>query len=363
MSARTKHRPNRQTRFPGPGAARPGVGPGPEGATPPLLIGGVRQHICKGDDRFSLIGAGIDFLTVTVPGGEARDLIERTHFSSSGNPRPGFGSSEERLVLGGTAWRRWDPHQPSKDFGDDYESWEASGVASIDLARMALGITSRATRQDYAFDFQCSPDLMPRDLLPIIRPHLETIGVEPHFAGPESSCTVYIGSMSSSRRVKIYRRDLKDPALLLDGFPPQLRIEVTLADDLGRALWARRKSHGSDGLGVAATHIAHMIGWSVYDDAEPVPEPAEASEDADAAQMLLTFIEQHSSMLSLLADAGVDIIRLADARIAVLSRAGRDRHRKRAEKFSQIHPEEVARIVLNRIRVANPIPASSSPVL
>lgn len=299
------------------------------------------------------VGSGPDFCTVTLSKPSAATLIRLTRPHESGSPRPGFKASERRLCLGGFVWRRWHPLQTSKSYGDDYESWETEGEASRWLMDAALGEDSRASRQDYAFDFGVE-SLMPRDLLPLFRPRLEALGIEPHFAGPESSCTVYIGSRQSDRRVKIYRRDLKDPALLHDGFPPMLRIELELRGQMGHALWRHRQLTGTDGLDVACTHIAHLTGYRVAEDAVPLPSPLEASPESDTAQMVFQFVQQHASMIDAADRAGVDLTRLARARLASFSRDALHRHAARCSKFLEVDSGAVESAVLGLLRSRNP---------
>lgn len=352
--------PNAATREPNRPPAkdqRPRIGPGrrgrPEGATPPLLIGGVKQHqttLNRGEKCFEPMGAGVDYLTVTVPAESDAELVERTAFHAPGNARPGFQFSEERLLLGGTAWRRTNPIQPSKDYGDDYASWESSGRASDHLTRLALAVESRATRQDYAFDFACPADFYPRDILPVIRPHLDETRMVPRFVGPEHSCTVYLGSPNSDRRVKIYRRDLKDPGLLADGLPPQMRVELTLTGDLGKSLWHHRRTTGVDGLAIASTHVAEIIGHAPYNDLEPLPLLRYTSEEADAAQMLLQFCKQHASTILACDARGIDLVAIANAQRGVFSRTTEWRHQQRLEVFSRICGQAVTRRVIDTIR-------------
>lgn len=338
--------PNRTTDHrAGPERSRGGTAGGTP--TPPLLIGGVKQQIPN--RTMYPLGAGVDFCTVTLPTESARHLLDQTGNYEAGSGYNGFQSSEQRVILGGFAWRRWNPVTPSNQFGTDYESWESSGEASRALAQLALKVPGYATRQDYAFDFGCSPDLMPRDLLPLFRDHIAAKGMEASFAGPESSCTVYVGSRNSDRRLKIYRRDLKDEALIVSGAPPMIRVEIEIKGDPCKALWFHRRTTAVDGLSIAATHIADMIGWAVYDDLSPLPDPLEATDEADAAQMLLQFIEQNASLIEAAAAVGLDLARLARVRLGTASRATQWRHQRRMEQINVLDHDAVRAHVRSRL--------------
>lgn len=333
------------------------------GATPPLLIGGVIQHYPNRKRVFDPAGSGVDFCTVTVSEDAGRVLLAKTLPSEPGGARTGFKVSEHRVCMGGFVWRRWEPIQPSKDFGERYESWECESQASRWLDAEALALEARPTRLDYAYDFACDIDLFPRDVLSVFRHHLVKTRMEPHFAGPESSCTVYVGSRTSDRRVKIYRRDLKDEALLLDGYPPMVRVEVELRGDAVRALWSHRKATGDDGKAIAATHVADLIGYAVQDHLDPLPPlPAEATDEADVAQMLLQFIEQNASMLDAVRLLGVDLSPFVRSRVAGFSRMTEWRHRERMAKFAGADPEAVRRFLVDRL-LAGSTPSGLPPVL
>lgn len=328
-----------------------------EEATPPLLIGGVRHAHDSETALMVPIAAGPDYCTVTLSKTDSQRLIGITHPFEPGAARPGFKSSERRLCLGGHVWRRWDPLQPSNMFGEDYESWETESAASAWLMDASLPLDSRASRQDYAFDFGVPDDFMPRDLLPYFRPRLDALGIEPQFAGPESSCTVYIGSRQSDRRIRIYRRDFKDPALLLDGFPPMLRIELEVRGTMGHALWLRRQVTGSDGLGVACSHIAHLTGYRVAQDADPLPRLHESTDEANAAQMVFQFVQQNASMIDAADRSGLDLAKLARARVASFSRDALHRHSARCTKLLDVDSGTIERAVLGLLGSRQPSPS------
>lgn len=350
MPHSTNHAPNRRAEPEGVESASTRSGHGDSGAAPPLLTGGAIQQNRVIPTEFDPIASGTDYITVTVSKAAGTALTLSTHPFEPGTPQRGFKSSERRLCPGGAVWRRWSPGQPSNHFGDDYESWETEAEASRWLDLASLPLDSRPSRQDYAFDFAVLPDLMPRDLLPLFRDHLAGTRIEPHFAGPESSCTVYIGSRQSDRRVKIYRRDLKDPALLADGFPPMIRIELELRGDYGHALWQHRQATGADGLAVACTHIAAMIGYRVAEESQQLPSLIEASDEADASQMLFQFIHQNAGMLDAADRAGIDLAKLARARVHLFSRATEYRHAQRVGQLLAVDPRSLERSILAMIR-------------
>jgi hypothetical protein len=154
--------------------------------------------------------------------------------------------------------------------------------------------------------------------------------------------------------VKIYRRDLKDPALLHDGFPPLIRIELELRGLPCHGLWHHRQATGEDGLAIACTHIAALTGYRVSEDSAPLPDPVEASAESDAAQMVFEFVQQNASMLDACRRAGIDLGRLARSRVSSFSRMTEYRHQTRCSRLASADASAIERLVL--MRLGSPAP-------
>ena len=350
---KTTQRPNnnRTTERDRGGSPRSGGTP-----TPPLLIGGVIQaHGSK--KAVCPFGGGIDYLTVTVPTKATESLLSHSWHDEPGKAIHGYKSSERREIHGGTVWRRWDPYTASNAHGFAYETWEAESDAAPVLDRYTTPLPGvSATRQDFAFDFSVDRDFVPADLLPVIRSHIEARGMEPHFKGPESSHTIYLGSRHSDRFLKIYRRDLKDRSLLDEYGTPILRIEIELRNDSCLNLWHQRQATGEEGLSIAATHIAEMIGYSPYDRTDPLPPPMQARPEAEPAQTFMRFMDQGASTIVAAEEAGICTKDQAYKRVGKLSRMSQHRLNKRIELFKSVPREDLIRAIDYLMNHGNPQP-------
>jgi hypothetical protein len=215
----------------------------------------------------------LDWLTVTMSGPTAGYVLPRLNkrlgrwgektSAEPGKAVQGFECSE-RYPLASWAphlcmWRRWKPRTASKAFGLEYESWEISGCSAVVLEQILLEaprLLARATRIDVAFDFACDEDLWPRHLEAEITSHAERRGFTIQYAGERDARTVYVGSRSAGRRVRIYRHDVKH-----GGTHPQMRIELELSGErYPRELWNRWDTRGGEGLALARWHVGELIG-------------------------------------------------------------------------------------------------------
>jgi len=298
--------------------------------------------------REGRLGVSVDWLTGSVSSADAEAiLMPHTEPDEPGTARPGFRRSERRLTLGGRVWRRLEPLQPSKRFGDDYESWEFDGCQAahgVDL--MARCDRPKVTRIDLAFDFSVR-DVTARELVETIIDDREDVKTPQGFGVGESGqrphLTMYIGSMSSDRRIRIYRKDVQSPHFAF-GCGPIMRVELMLKGRQAHAFWQVFGDDRQAGYAAAAAHIREMSGLIVADDIGTVPEFV-AAEIPDDAQRLFTFLEQHGTTLHEFASSGVDLAALAAQRCESISRMTRHRSKQRTERLRAAGPKLVEQIV------------------
>lgn len=299
------------------------------------------------------MGVGVDYLSVTVPTSTAEALKGVTRHREEGSARPGFGASELRDCLGGTLWRRWQPHQPSREFGSSYESWEASGCESRWLADFVSARRGRPSRVDVAFDFAVSPTIAPDHVWRAVRHHVKRRGIVGGISGEGGKNTRYIGSIHSSRRIRIYRRDWKDPLLREEFRTPLLRVELVLKDDLARNWWAVFERDTQEAYAAAAAHVEQMTGLRLVEDLGSIPEPVEVREELEAAQQVLHFLDQSSGMIVALCDGGMSpdlLLRLARRRQASSSRRSQWVSLRRADTYRRLGMAVIVRAVLLLLR-------------
>ena len=177
---------------------------------PPLLTGGV-LHL-EAIHRPAVV-RGLDFLTVSLPDATAGLLLAESEHSENGHGFHSFRRSEERLIMGGRAWRRWEPGQPCKLWGTGYESWETSGAASDSFGMSLRGRPCKPTRVDAAWDFSVPETFTSDDFLAAIAAHVEGQILTTGISGQAGVNTRYVGSPQSEKRLRIYRKDLQDPCL------------------------------------------------------------------------------------------------------------------------------------------------------
>lgn len=329
-------------------------------ADPPLLTGGSLQS----DNVGNLISVGVDFLTVTVGAANATPdsvgtyLCDATRFLEEGKPLLGFARSELRQCLGGECWRRMEPHQSSKDFGLDYESWEASGEAALGLAFDLRGRGKvRPSHIDIAFDFSVK-DAMTADVFwHLVEPWSRRKGFKPGISGEDDVNTRYIGGKTSEKRIRIYRKDKQD-AGFAEFFGTVLRVELILKGDHARRWW-RLYDRDEDAAKRAAGTIIHgMTGFRPVEGSEALPELEKPAGLADAQQLAL-FIEQHGARLLAYDAAGVDVLELArTAGVTRRNRMAESRFRKRVRSLLAAGAAQV--VAMARLLLARDLGASEA---
>lgn len=332
---------------PGDDPGRASVG-GPDGLTPPLLIGGV-----TGPDS---VQRGIDWLTVTVESDDARRLLEDTRFCEVGYAKTGFRQSERRDFIGGKVWRRWEPVTASKSHGLAYESWEVSGGdgGSFLECLTRLGIVSRVrpTRVDVAWTFDVVEDVYPdsvltADVLELAKSRRFPVPVSGEFP----TWTRYIGAHrgQSARLLRVYRKDLQDPALGFVCGGPLLRVELCLRGDAASSWWPVFIADAEAGYSAAAAHVEYMTGRRVQSDVSCIP-PVEVPEQVDEAQALLQFMKQYPEVLQRLVLAPADVrAELSQIAESQQSQSSRERGLRRRRKFVEAGGWPVVLEVIRRL--------------
>lgn len=255
----------------------------------------IRLGRCLGKQGWGVVGAHLDWFTGSVSAHESRDLIAFTDWHRAGGAKQGFGASEERSFLGGHAWRRWEPVSPSKRWGFDYENWEAASSGAQWFAeRLAKGRGFSPSRIDFAWTFQVPGHLRSDRVARAIAKHVRRAGLTKGISGQGDVNTRYVGSSTSDRRLRIYRKDLQCPELL-ELFGPCMRIEVVLKADLARAWWCMWERDAESAAAAAAAHVEQMSGL-VVGPVGQIPPPI-IEEPADIARSAAAMVAQYGDTL------------------------------------------------------------------
>lgn len=290
-----------------------------------------------------------DYLTVSVPHETDAILLDRSQHIEAGTPVKGFGRTDKYDVIGGEAWRRCQPTQPTQMWGIDYTNWEFKGPPAAPATQHLARLASRPSRIDLCFDFAVHRDYMPQHFIDALlaldnRLSEKDIGI----VGQGGINTLYIGSPQSRRRLRVYRKDLQDTHWLTDTLkmPPMLRVELIAKEKEARRLWTLR--HDSDAMIAAAAMMIHQrTGWQPHDRLVEVPA-GEPPQPLHIVQQLALPFRQFAPHLALLDELGVDIGALAQERTEVSSRMTHWRHDQRLQEAMTIDRDRL----LDEIRQA-----------
>lgn len=256
-----------------------------------------------------LCGVSVDYLTFTTPEASAAVLIDASEVIRPGGKVQGFGRSELRRMMGGEGWRRWEPCSGSKRWGKAYESWEWAGAASHWPAERLRTIEGYPSRVDLAFDFECGSDERSDDVVRRVRAWVKQKGLKLGVSGEGGINTRYIGSIASPRRVRIYRKDLRDAGWALQ-FGPTLRVELILKDERATDFWAVWCDSPEGAVRGAAHHIEQMMGRSVLDDAQPIPRGKVLEPAWEYAEKLARMMKQYGAVADAAFEVGIDLVGL-----------------------------------------------------
>ena len=236
-----------------------------------------------------------------------------------------------------------------KDHGRSYESWVYNGSQATGGARIAIGIDgTRPSRIDLAFDFSCGDAATSDGFIDETWDHFKAKGLTAGISGQGGNNTRYIGSPSSERRVRIYRKDKQDEAYgRLHG--PTLRVEQVIKGQHAHKLWEVYRKHGTDRLySVGAAHLADMTGVEAYLTIDDIPELVHV-EAASPANLLATNIKQNASWLVNAYELGIDVESLVMQAISGQGKTAKSRRLSRRRAIERAGVEDVvslARIVL-----------------
>lgn len=300
----------------------------------------------------------IDWLTYTLRSDRAAQIIGRYDAMSeraglttkAGGAIRGFRQSENRACLGGWFWRRWDPVTESNMYGDSYESWEASGDAAGGLASDLRATPGYATRADVAFDYfggKSMETLKPEHvIMPQVKP--ESISDNPKikmktnegfivgFRGEGGCNTGYVGTRSSDRMVRLYRKDQQSEGFA-DWLGPCLRTEIELRGEHAKAFWAIYRDDPDQAYRAAAAHIEAMLGVNPMPGGTvpELPAPPELSE----VDSLYAFITQTAAREEAYRARGIDLGRLRHLRVSNLGQQALDRLEAIERRLRAIDPD------------------------
>lgn len=292
---------------------------------------------------------GVDWLSLTMGDDLARELVELSEVIDEGKGKNGFKNAQRREMIGGPCWRRWEPISASKRWGLAYESWEWESGAARWPAEHLAGKDCKPSRIDIAFDFSVEPDVLSDHFIDRCAEHSQRMGFQIGISGASDVNTRYIGSVHSERRIRIYRKDLREAAWALL-FGPTLRIELVLRDDRAEDFWAAWSLSRTGALRQAAGHVLQMTGVCVMAESDDPVELARVDPVFDVAERASWLFKQYGPVLDALFMSGVDVVALAAERMgrsASRTATWRRSHLCRAIDSAGVEPvEDAIRLLL-----------------
>ena len=284
------------------------------------LTTGLRLEEVEGEERH---GVGIDWLSFSCGTETAAELLEETIAFSTGGMNKSFGEVEERAGMGFSCKRQTEPRSESKEWGKDYETWEARGSHAPGLAEIAIGRKVRPRRIDVRFDLTCGEGATPDEIVQLVEGHIRerrlTIGID----GRDGVNTKYVGSQSSDRFIRVYRKDLQD-MWWGNEFGPTMRIELQLNDQYAEALLRDADGDVEKVYAIAAAIIEEMTTWKLSDRMEGVPEMTKPAV-IDVIKRAFQGTRQHGTVIVVLERIGLDPLKYCRMQFETLSRASRYR--------------------------------------
>lgn len=293
-------------------------------------------------------GVGVDWLSMTLAAEVAAELVIQTELVEVGKGKEGFRQAERRAMMGGEAWRRFEPVTASRRWGLAYESWEWDGPSAGWPAEWCRGRDCRPSRVDVAFDFSVPDGVSADDVFESMREEVQRRELLVGISGQGGVNTRYIGGKESERRIRIYRKDLEDEAWALQ-FGPTVRIELILRGDVAEDWWDGWSISREGALREAAGHVFEMTGCEVLADWEVPTGLQRVRESFEVAAAFKWVIRQYGAVLDVAFECGVDLVSLVAERAAKSGRAGRwrrDRLRRAVEAVGVEQLEQAIRSLL-----------------
>jgi len=253
---------------------------------------------------------GVDWLTITVPKLTTSDHLHGlTELIKIGGPAQGFMQTERRRCNGGECWRRFEPHQASKDYGHAYECWEWDGAAARSGAEGLIGWEGRPSRIDIQFTSICDAGVTPAMIYDVWSPISREKGIRDRLIIEHDVSTAYFGKPSSGRSIRVYRKDLQSEEFAMI-FGPCMRVEVTLTGKRCQAWWKLYQTDEKAAYAAAAKHIEEMTGGRVRNAVADVLPALVMPEALNQSQKFLSFAEQYGDFVVDHIDSGVDVVQL-----------------------------------------------------
>jgi len=202
---------------------------------------------------------------------------------------------------------------------------------------------------DVAWDYQCLAGDTPERWVDMVAPHARSCGLTLGGTGQGDVWTRYVGAPESSRRIRVYRKDLRDEGWLFQ-FGSTLRVELVMRHEVAKAWWKVFDRDEVEGMRVAAGHINEMVGLPVQAEWSEVPRPG-VEPVVDAAQMVFEFLKQNEVMLIVCDTLGINLGQLANERHSSLKRRESEcRLRQRLAVLGEVPSSEVVECVRAMIR-------------
>jgi len=276
-----------------------------------------------------LISAGCDWASVSVSGDGIKALMEYSLPSANGDCQSywkGYREHETRcLKYCGVCDRHKSPYQKSREHGFMYELWNWRGEQAL---RIGCGLNDvpelkrsdiRCTRLDMKFDFQFWEDASVRPM--DIRDGWKAVwqdekGLKGEISGEDGTPehTAYIGGKASGRRIRIYRKDIKDPQHYPGAGGSIIRIELVLKDEWAQKALYCLMDDREAGVRMCAGHIQEMTGWSPLPAAGEIPL-AEPKEKSDMGRRIAAVVKQYGLVLAACERNGIDLSSLLKAHV------------------------------------------------
>ncbi|MEX0701309.1 MAG: hypothetical protein WD069_04375 [Planctomycetales bacterium] len=205
----------------------------------------------------------------------------------------------------------------------------------------------RPSRVDLAWDFGCDDACTPDDVIGLIEPHAKSAGYVIGIAGQDGRNTRYIGSPTSPRRLRIYRKDWEDEYYART-FGPTMRVELILKGAHAAMWWLVWAADAVRGWAVGVGHVYEMTGFVLEREMQDVPA-IKADPAVTAEVRLRRFAKQYGPTIMAYYEAGVPLLEYIErVRQETTCRMERSRYLRRVEELRASGLAELVRSKLDR---------------
>lgn len=328
------------------------------------------------------MSVAVDWLSMTASVNACKLFEMETKFIAKGGKSSGYAMSNKRMLDGQICWQKIAPYMASPKYGSDqyrYESWEFSGAQAGHAWTISLGLEMlvvgkfgdknyepsypKPSRLDIAYDFECAEHETTDYLCDLMRARIKEynnavsvhnekqrykkykikpmkdLWYDAQLKGKRGELTFYLPFLGAPRLVRIYRKDIQNPAACDDfGVPYILRIEMEMKEDWALKAWNARKDDGH--YAVAAHMVAELTGILVGSTVKG-GYVGNTKEVTCEATKLFNACMQYKAMMPMWAELGIDCFEVMKRLDTIQSKTSRSNIRKKMKYINDVGVDAV----------------------